>query len=76
IVAFFGVHDHPVAGLFIGLTGIYVSDFFASLGPDVPKLSKLGLRSLGFWHLGTGGWLIYLMWATVLNFVLGFTLPL
>ncbi|MGH9067514.1 MAG: hypothetical protein ACRD0J_08510 [Acidimicrobiales bacterium] len=76
IVAFFGAHDNPVAGLFIGLTGIYVSDFFVSLGPDAPRFANLGLKSLGIWHLGTGLWLMYLMWATTLNFVLKWTLPL
>jgi hypothetical protein len=71
IVVFFhkGV-DTPVAGLFIGLTLIYISDFFASLG--VP----LGMRALGFFHLGTGGWLMYLTWATVLNIAAGYHLPL
>src|SRR5579875_3567584 len=76
IVGFFGVHTHPVGGLFIGLTGIYVSDFFVALGPDAPKLASWGTKSLGVWHLGTGAWLLYLMWATVLNFVLGYKLPL
>lgn len=76
IVAFFGVHTQPVGGLFIGLTGIYVSDFFASLGPGGGKLSTLGLRSLGIWHIGTGLWLHYLMWAVVVTFVLGWKPPL
>src|ERR671935_2136802 len=31
IIVFFHAHDEPVGGLFIGLTCIYVSDFFASL---------------------------------------------
>jgi hypothetical protein len=30
IVVFFLAHDAPVAGLFIGLTGVYVCEFFAS----------------------------------------------
>lgn len=75
IIAFFGAGDNPVGGLFIGLTGIYVSDFFASLGVDAPGLSRIGLRSLGFWHIGTGLWLLYLMFAVVLDFVLKYTLP-
>jgi hypothetical protein len=72
IVVFFNhaSYDAPVAGLFIGLTCIYVSDFFASLGV------KLGTRALGFFHLGTGGWLMYLTFATALNFSSGFHLPL
>ncbi len=76
IVVFFKAHDNPVAGVFIGLTGVYVTDFFASLGPDVPRLSKPGEKALGFFHLGTGLWLMYLVWAVVLNFVLKYTLPL
>lgn len=62
--------DYPVGGLFIGLTLIYISDFFASFG--VP----LGERALGFLHLGTGLWLMYLTFATALNFSSGFHLTL
>jgi hypothetical protein len=76
IFVFFKAHDNPVAGLFIGLTGVYVTDFFASLGPDAPRLSGPGVKALGFFHLGTGLWLMYLMWAVALNFVLKYTLPL
>jgi len=69
IVVFFhkGV-DTPVAGLFIGLTLVYICDFFASL--RIP----LGMRALGFFHLGTGLWLMYLTWAVVLNFAAGYNL--
>ena len=72
VVVFFNhaSYDAPVGGLFIGLTLIYISDFFASLG------SALGTRVLGFFHLGTGLWLMYLTWATVLNFASGFHLTL
>jgi hypothetical protein len=76
IVAFFGVGDHPLGGLFIGLTGVYVADFFASMRPDLKRVGAVGERALGFFHLGTGLWLMYLMFATVLNFVLKFALPL
>jgi hypothetical protein len=98
IVVFFKGGDHPVGGLFIGLTCIYVSDFFASIFPAVPAapaaaavggaetpasrqqarpaLGELGERALGFFHLGTGLWLMYLTWATALNFSNHFTLPL
>lgn len=70
IVVFFNhaSYDAPVGGLFIGLTCIYLSDFFASLGVG------LGTRALGFFHLGTGGWLMYLTFATALNFSSGFHL--
>jgi hypothetical protein len=60
--------DPPVGGLFIGLTCVYVCEFFASLG------SGLGTRALGFFHLGTGVWLMYLTWATALNFAAGYHL--
>ena len=76
IFVFFKAGDDPVAGLFIGLTGVYVSDFFASLGSDYARLSRPGERALGFFHLGTGLWLMYLVWATVLNLVFKYTLPL
>ncbi|MGH9298985.1 MAG: hypothetical protein ACRDZT_03650 [Acidimicrobiales bacterium] len=76
IISFFGAHDNPVGGLFIGLTCIYVSDFFASLKPALVRAGRVGERALGFFHLGTGGWLIYLMFAATLNFVLQYKLPL
>jgi hypothetical protein len=97
IIVFFHNHDQPVGGLFIGLTCIYVSDFFASLfmhlprrpvpsgpgaapapepRPEPTRLSELGERALGFFHLGTGFWLMYLTFATALNITSGFDLPL
>ncbi len=75
IVVFFKAGDDPVGGLFIGLTGVYVSDFFASMKPDLPGIGGLGERALGFFHIGTGLWLMYLMFAVVLNFTLGYSLP-
>jgi hypothetical protein len=72
IIVFFGAHDAPVAGVFIGLTGVYVSEFFASLGLGFSTIAE---RILGFFHLGTGLWLIYLTFAVVLNFVLNYNLP-
>lgn len=48
----------------------------ASLKPDLPKLGGWGERALGFFHLGTGFWLMYLVFAVALNFVLKYTLPL
>jgi len=77
IIVFFGAHDDPVGGLFIGLTGVYVSDVFATVKADLPeRLGSFAERSLGFFHLGTGLWLIYLMFAVALNFVLAYNLPL
>ena len=62
IVVFFKADDTPVALLFIGLTCIYVSDFFASLFQRAPLADEaatapareLGERALGFFHLVTG----------------------
>lgn len=75
IIVFFKVGDDPVGGLFIGLACVYFVDFFASLKTDLPRLGGLGERALGFFHLGTGFWLMYLVFAVALNFVLGYTLP-
>ena len=63
---FFHVKDWPVGLLFLGLFAIYFSDFFASVG------LKLGERMLGFFHLVTGGWLMYLAYAVAVDFALGF----
>jgi hypothetical protein len=76
IVVFFHAADHPVGGLFIGLTCVYVTEFFASMGKDAPRLSGPGERALGIAHLGTGLFLFYLTYAAVLNFASGFHLPL
>ena len=95
IIVFFHAHDAPVGGLFIGLTCIYVADFFAStfrLDPEVPpagapagppraaprptRIAELGERALGFFHLGTGFWLMYLTFAATLNTTSGFHLTI
>jgi hypothetical protein len=74
IIVFFKAGDHPVGGLFIGLTCVYVAEFFATLVPDVPVLRPVE-RALGFVRLGTGLWAIYLVYAVALDFVLKYTLP-
>jgi len=77
IVVFFSAGDWPVGLLFIGLTCIYLSEFFASLhGLFRESVRRAGERSLGFFHLVTGIWLIYLTWATTLNFASHQHLPL
>jgi hypothetical protein len=76
IIVFFKVGDDPVGGLFIGLACVYATDFPASLGPDAPGMSGWAERALGFFRIGTGLWLMYLVFAVTLNFVLGYTLPL
>jgi hypothetical protein len=66
IVVFFHISDWPVGLLFCGLAAIYVSDFFASIGV------RLGERALGLFHLLTGGWLMYLAFATAVNLAIGY----
>lgn len=63
---FFKIGDWPVGLLFLGLFAIYFSDFFASIG------LKLGERALGFFHLVTGAWLMYLTFATAVDFSIGY----
>ena len=76
IIVFFGVGDQPVAGVFIGLTCVYVTDFFVSLRPDFERIGTLAERACGFARIGTGFWLMYLTFAVALNFILGYGLPL
>jgi len=63
---FYKVGDWPVGLLFTGLFAIYFSDFFAAIG------LKVGERALGLFHLATGGWLMYLTYATAVDFTIGF----
>ena len=74
IIVFFGAHDPAVGGVFIGLACIYVAEFVVSLKPDLPRPGELAERALGFFHIGTGLWLMYLMFAVVLDTILGYTL--
>ena len=87
IVVFFDAGDAPVGGLFIGLTAVYVCEFLASIGvrvesgPQGPvrtptRLGELGERALGFFHLGTGLWLMYLVWAATLRATTDIKLPI
>jgi hypothetical protein len=76
VIVFFNVGDDPVGGLFIGLACVYAAEFFETLGPDAPRLSGPGEKATGFFHLGTGFWLMYLTFAVALNYVLKYTLPL
>jgi hypothetical protein len=74
-VVFFTAGDWPVGLLFVGLACIYVCEFGASLGPDIPSAGVLSLRGLGFFHLLVGCWLMYLMWAVTLDFIFGYSVP-
>ena len=63
---FFKVGDWPLGLLFLGLFAVYFVDFFASV--RIP----LAERALGFFHLITGLWLMYLAYATVVDFAIGY----
>jgi hypothetical protein len=68
LIVFFAAGDWAVGLLFVGLALIYASDFFAAIGV------RLGELALGFWHLVTGLWLMYLMISVALDFSLGWHL--
>ena len=71
-IVFFKAGDAAVGGLFIGLALVYISDLPASLGLGPEGLAE---RALGFFHLGTGLWLMYLVYGVTLNFAAGFSVP-
>ena len=66
---FFDAGAWPVGLLFVGLILVYIGEFLVAV--TVP----LGQRVLGFAHLITGAWLMYLTVSTTLNIVSGFKLP-
>ncbi len=82
--------DIPVALLFCGLLGVYVTEFFSSWFPasptqaevavagprrrDTAAIGLMATRALGAVRLLTGAWLIYLTWAVTLDFASGYTL--
>src|ERR1700683_4156163 len=74
IIVFFSAGDHPGGGVFIGLTCVYVADFFASLGSDLPRITAPAERALGVFRISTALWLMYLTFPVVLSFVLVYTL--
>lgn len=66
MVVFFSSSGGWMVGLlFLGLTLIYITDFFLSIGV------KSVLRLYGLWHVLTGLLLMYLTFGTTLNIVLG-----
>ena len=72
LIVFYHAGEWPVGTLFLGLLLVYIADIFASF-----KLAgDMGEKALGFFHIITGAWLIYLMYAATLNFALGFHLAL
>lgn len=81
LVVFFGAGAWPVGVLFAGLTGVYITDFFASVplagtgAAASNKSMRLGEKGIGFFHIITGIWLMYLTFASTLNIASGFNLP-
>jgi hypothetical protein len=69
VVVFFHEGAWPVGLLFVGLTGVYVSDFFVGIGMSAFE------RLLGLFHVVTGLWLMWLTFATILNISIGTDLP-
>jgi hypothetical protein len=63
---FFGVADWPVALVFLGLVAVYSSEFLATIGLQVAE------RALGLFRIATGSWLMYLAYAVVVDFALGY----
>jgi hypothetical protein len=66
---FFDAGGWPVGLLFVGLTAVYVSDFFVGIGMAAFE------RLLGLAHVVTGLWLMWLTFATILNISSGYNLP-
>jgi hypothetical protein len=75
IIVFFNSQDHPVGGLFIGLTCVYAAELVASFKPVRPGIGTRGERALGFFHILVGFYLIYLTFPVVLNTTLNDALP-
>ena len=65
---FFHGGDWPVGVLFLGLCGVYITEFFVSI--PIPAFERL----LGFFHTITGLWLMYLTFIVVLDFTLSYTI--
>ncbi|MGA7361982.1 MAG: hypothetical protein WCB86_00560 [Candidatus Dormiibacterota bacterium] len=71
MIVFFHAGDAGVGGLFLGLTLIYLSDIAGTF-----KIGgTIGEKALGFFHIGTGLWLMYLMFAVTLDFTSAFKWP-
>ncbi len=66
---FFHAGAWAVGVLFLGLTAVYVVDFFVALGVESFE------RVLGAVHLVTGLWLMYLTVGTILDITMDLSLP-
>lgn len=108
IIVFFNASDWVVGLVFVGLTAVYISEFFATLfvrhptlqpqhagapggeasgtkpppggpspqdGSGLEEVNALAERSLGFFRLLTGTWLMYVTYAVTLDLTSGMHLP-
>ncbi|MEU4091788.1 hypothetical protein [Streptomyces sp. NPDC026673] len=66
---FFGATDWPVGLVFIGLFLVYLSKFVMSVGVPVAE------RVMGLFRLLTAAWLLYLTFAVVVDFTIGYHWP-
>ncbi|WUD70920.1 hypothetical protein OG937_04110 [Streptomyces sp. NBC_00510] len=66
---FFAVDDWPVGLVFVGLFAVYLSKFVMSVGVPVAE------RVMGLFRLLTAAWLLYLTFAVVVDFTLGYDWP-
>jgi hypothetical protein len=73
VVVFFTAGDWPVGLVFVGLTGVYFFDFFASLFPAA--VARLAILGTGLFRLATAAWLMYMTWAVTVDLALGYKLP-
>jgi hypothetical protein len=88
MVVFFAADSWPVGVVFVGLTGVYVSELAAGIttgvrrrhadqGAPAPAVARVSPaeRLLGLFHIATGLWLMYITFATTLNISSNFHLP-
>lgn len=66
---FFAASDWPVGLVFIGLFLVYLSKFVMSVGVPVAE------RVMGLFRLLTAAWLLYLTFAVVVDFTIGYHWP-
>ncbi|MDQ0994438.1 hypothetical protein [Streptomyces sp. V3I7] len=66
---FFSANAWPVGLLFIGLFGVYLSKFLTAVGVGVAE------RVMGGFRILTAFWTMYLTFAVVLDFTLGYHWP-
>ncbi|MFD3456637.1 hypothetical protein ACFWVC_31245 [Streptomyces sp. NPDC058691] len=66
---FFAVADWPVGIVFVGLFCVYAAKFVMSVGVPVAE------RVMGLFRILTACWLMYLTFAVVVDFALGYRWP-